>query len=1119
MSNFTFLLPEWPQIHEAAVKAEENAHGDPRTSAFHARRALELAVRWAYRADASLHLPYQDNVSALLHEPTFKQTAGEAVFNKGRLIVSVGNRAAHDARPINEQAAVAVVEELFQVCYWLAHTYARGAQPDPGLTFDPTALPADTSASPQSMAMLQALESSIAERDEKLAEILADRDALDDEVKRLRAEVGKAKAANEALPDTHDYSEAKTRTHLIDALLNEAGWPLDQERDREFEVSGMPSGSGQGFVDYVLWGDDGKPLGLVEAKRTTKDPKIGRQQAKLYADCLEAAFGQRPVIFYTNGYDHWLWDDQRYAPRSVQGFYTKDELELTIQRRTSRKSLLSEPINTAIVERYYQARAIRRIAESLEQDNERKALLVMATGAGKTRTTIALDDLLARCNWVKRVLFLADRVALVKQAVGAFKTHLPSSSPVNLVTDKDGEGRVYVSTYPTMMGLINEIKDGKRRFGVGYFDLIVIDEAHRSVYQKYRAIFDYFDSLLVGLTATPKAEVDYNTYKLFDLESGIPTDFYDLAQAVADGFLVPPRGVNVPVKFQREGIKYDELSDEEKELWDATDWNEDGNIPSQVAAPALNAWLFNEDTVDKVLAHLMENGIKVKGGDRLGKTIIFAKNQAHAEFIVERFDANYPQYKGAFARTIHHGVKYAQSLIDDFSATEKMPHIAVSVDMLDTGIDIPDVVNLVFFKPAYSRSKFWQMIGRGTRLRPDLFGPDDHKTCFYIFDYCGNFEFFDQGLPEAEGRLGDSLGKRLFTTRLELVATLDTDHVDPELRQATAATLHAEVAAMNLDNFLVRPKRRMVEKFAEAEAWSVLDEEDLHALANHVAGLPSELEAEDEEAKRFDLLLYRLQLAILRDEPAFLRLRDSVIEIASLLEEQANIPMVREQLQVIAEVQSEEWWQDVTIQMVEEVRKKLRLLVRLIEKTKRKLIYTDFVDEIGEQTEYELVLKVGPSVSLEAFREKIRAFLRQHENEIAIHRLRMNKQLTATDLASLERMLRDSSIGDADMLAKAAQDAQGLGLFVRSLIGMDRGAAKEAFADFLSGRTLTANQIEFVDLIVDHLTNQGVVSAARFYESPFTDIAPTGPQAIFVEDDVSALVVILDNVRASALAA
>ena len=1119
MSNFSFLVPEWPQIHEAAITAEATAYGDPRTSAFHAGRALELTVRWAYKADATLRLPYQDNISALIHEPTFKQAAGDAVFNKSRLIISIGNRAAHDARAIPEQAAVAAVEELFHVCYWLAHTYGRRAQPSPQLTFDPAALPADTSATPQSMAMLQALEASLAERDEKLAGLVADHDALDAEVQHLRAEVAKANIANEARPDSHNYSEARSRTHLIDALLNEAGWSLDQARDREFEVTGMPSASRQGFVDYVLWGDDGKPLGLVEAKRTTVNPKVGKQQAKLYADCLETAFGQRPVIFYTNGYDHWLWDDGRYPPRTVQGFYAKDELELAVQRRVSRKSLVGAQIDTRIVERYYQERAIRRISESFERDIERKALLVMATGAGKTRTVIALVDLLARCNWAKRVLFLADRVALVNQAVGAFKTHLPSSSPVNLVTERNDDGRVYVSTYPTMMGLINEMQDGKRRFGVGHFDLVVIDEAHRSVYQKYGAIFDYFDSLLVGLTATPKDEVDINTYGLFDLERGVPTDYYDLDQAVVDGFLVPPRGIDVPVKFQREGIKYDELSDEEKDQWDATEWDDDGNIPAQVVAPALNAWLFNDDTVDRVLGHLMEQGIKVKGGDRLGKTIIFAKNQAHADFIVERFDANYPQYKGAFAQTIHHGVKYAQSLIDEFSSTDKMPHIAVSVDMLDTGIDIPDVVNLVFFKPVYSRPKFWQMIGRGTRLRPDLFGPDDHKTCFYAIDYCGNFDFFAQELPPAEGRLADSLGKRLFTTRLELVATLDADRVEPELRNDTVATLHAEVAAMNLDNFLVRPKRRVVEKFATVEAWSALEKDDLHALATDVAGLPSELETEDEEAKRFDLLMYRLQLAMLRQEPAFDRLRRNVVEIASLLEEQANIPMVRAQLHVIGEVQSDEWWQDVTLPMIEEVRKRLRLLVRLIEKTKRKLIYTDFEDELGEQAEYELLRIGGVSLSMEAFRAKTRAFLREHENDIAIHRLRMNKQLTASDLTSLERVLAESGIGDPDMLAKAVQDAQGLGLFVRGLVGMDRGAANEAFAEFLASRTMTASQIEFVDLIMDHLTNQGVVSPARFYESPFTDIAPTGPQAIFAEEDVEALVVILDHVRAAAVAA
>src|SRR5438477_7707917 len=444
-----------------------------------------------------------------------------------------------------------------------------------------------------------------------------------------------------------------------------------------------------------------------------------------------------------------------------------------IRRRTTRQPLAAGQIDSAIVERYYQTRGIRRICEAFEKNKERRTLIVMATGAGKTRTVIALCDLLMRCNWVKRALFLADRVALVNQAVNAFKRHLPASSPVNLITEKDTEGRVFVSTYPTMMRLIDEAKDGQRKFGVGHFDLIVIDEAHRSVYQKYRAIFEYFDALLVGLTATPKDEVDRNTYSLFELETGVPTDVYGLEEAVKDGFLVPPQSVSVPLKFQREGIKYDDLSEEDKDQWDALEWDEDGQVPDRVEADAVNKWLFNKDTVDKVLEHLMTRGQKVAGGDRLGKTILFAKNQHHADFIAERFNANYPHYKGEFARVITFKTEYAQNLIDHFANKDKPPFIAISVDMLDTGIDIPEVVNLVFFKLVRSKTKFWQMLGRGTRLCPDLFGPGQHKQFFYLFDYCQNLEYFSQDPETTEGAPGESLGKRLFTARLELIGELD----------------------------------------------------------------------------------------------------------------------------------------------------------------------------------------------------------------------------------------------------------------------------------------------------------------------------------------------------------
>jgi type I restriction enzyme R subunit len=1137
MSNFLFLQAEWPAAFEAAEKAEASMHSDPRAACFYARRALELTMAWLYKHDSALHLPYQDNLSALIHEPTFKALVGEAVFSKARVIARLGNQAVHSSRPVPPADALTAVGELFHVGFWLARTYAWGAKPSPELSFDPSALQKYPPIPKQTIDQLQRLEAELHERDEKLTALLADKSLLDEELKRLRAEVAATRKANVAQPDAHDYSEAETRNFFIDLLLREAGWSLDQPRDREFEVDGMPNAEGKGFVDYVLWGDDGKPLALVEAKRTKRDPRVGQQQAKLYADCLEAQFDWRPVIFYSNGYDHWIWDDASYPPRQVQGFYKKAELELLTQRRSSRKSLATAAINEGIVERYYQTRSIRRTAEAFERDRDRKALVVMATGAGKTRTVIALCDLLMRCNWAKRVLFLADRVALVRQAVNAFKRHLPDAAPVNLVTEKDGEGRVFVSTYPTMMGLIDDTLDGQRRFGVGHFDLVIIDEAHRSVFQKYRAIFDYFDSLLIGLTATPKDEVDRNTYRLFDLENGVPTDNYGLQEAVDDKFLVRPKAVSVPLKFLREGIKYGDLSEDEKDQWDALEWDEEGNVPERVEAEALNQWLFNKDTVDRVLAHLMTRGLKVAGGDRLGKTILFAKNRAHADFIAERFDVNYPHFKGEFARAITFKTEYAQNLIDNFSAKEKAPHIAISVDMLDTGIDIPEVVNLVFFKLVRSKTKFWQMLGRGTRLCPGLFGPGEDKQFFFLFDYCQNLEFFSQNPEITEGALAESLGKRLFTTRLELLGELDKrrfadgtvtaiqDHLDPYgdpateigVRRAIADQLHGEVAAMNLDNFVVRPKRRWVEKYVKPDRWTVLTVEELRELAVEVAGLPSELEAEAEEAKRFDLLILNLQLALLRSEPAFERLREQVRAIAGLLEEKSAIPMVRVQMPLILDVQTEEWWQDVTMPMLERVRKRLRSLVKMIEKRKRKPIYTDFEDEMDSETGIELP-GFATSGDFEKFRAKARAFLREHQDHVTIHKLRMNRALTATDLAELERMLAQSGIGDVGEIARAKKESHGLGLFVRSLVGLDREAAKEALSGFLSGKTLGANQIEFVDLIVNHLTEHGVMDAALLYESPFTDITPQGPDGLFTSAQVDELVLLLDEVYARAVA-
>jgi len=1136
MSNFAFLAAEFPAVHEAAVEAERQAAVSPTAAAFFAGKTVEVAVKWAFKSDPNLKVPYQDNISALLHEPSFRRAAGEAVFAKARYINTLRNRAVHEEKRISAGDAAGAVKELFHVCFWFARTYARKAKPADNLAFDPSLLSRRDDVLKKAFVQLKAQQSELEAKDGELTKLLLDKQNLDEELKKLRAEVAAARKAAEAKPDLHDYNEAETRDRFIDLLLREAGWPLDRPEDTEFRVEGMPNNEGTGFVDYVLWGADGKPVGLVEAKRTRKDARVGQQQAKLYADLLEARYGQRPVIFYSNGYEHWIWDDTRHPPRPIQGFLKKDELALMIQRRSTRKALAPEDIDRLIVERPYQHRAIRRVTEAFERDRQRKALLVMATGAGKTRTIIALADLLMRANWVKRVLFLADRKALVKQAVNAFKAHLPDAATVNLLEDKTQEGRVYVSTYPTMMGLIDEAGDDGRRFGVGHFDLVVIDEAHRSVYRKYKAIFEYFDSLLVGLTATPKGEVDRDTYRLFDLQTGVPTDAYGLDEAVSDGWLVPPKAVSLTTDFLDRGIRYDQLTDDEKEAWDALEWSEDGAVPGAVEPPAINKWLFNADTVDRVLKHLMEHGLKVQDGDRLGKTVIFAKNRAHAEFIGSRFDANYPHLAGHFARVVVSEYSYAQSLVDDLYDPNKPPHIAISVDMLDTGVDVPQIVNLVFFKPVRSKTKFWQMIGRGTRLCPDLFGPARDKEFFTIFDWCRNFEFFNENPEVTEGAGADSLAKRLFTARVTLVSELDSGHGEapsPEayvqsppsilhageagsaVDQAAALTelrthmvkgLRTEVEGMSLDNFLVRPHRRYVEKFANEASWTRLDADSRQELIEHVAGLPSQVTDDDFAAKQFDLLVYRTELALLRADSSFVGLRGKITETASLLEELPNVPMVAAEMALILEIQTDEFWQDITLPMLETARRRLRALVKLIEHKSRPMVYSDFEDRDGNAAEIA-VRGIPVGTDMDTFRRKARQFLKPYENHLAVIKVKRNEPLTAADLADLEHIFAEAGADNASVEAIRANG--GVPRFVRSLVGLDREAAKRAFSEFFQDRKLSADQFEFLDMIIDHLTARGVMDPKLLYETPFTDFDSKGVDGVFDHADVVRLVSIL----------
>ena len=1127
MSNFSFLQNEWIAIHDSATKAEKYLNTDSRAACWYARMTLEQMVDWLYRCDPNFK-SYEDSLGARIHDPSFTKYAGEAIFTKAMVVVTIGNRAAH-GKATKQTDAQRAITELFHIAYWLARTYSKRNRPSPALQFDPILIPVVPQVAAISIAQLTKQEEELKQQQAENNVLKAKLESFEEtqnELTQLREEVAKAKAANQAERDTHDYSEEQTRDYFIDLLLHEAGWALDKVEDREFEVTGMPNNAGIGFVDYVLWGDDGKPLAVVEAKRTRKDARVGQQQAKLYADCLETRYKRRPVIYYTNGYEHWFWDDTQSAARRVEGFYKKEELELLIQRRTSKTSLAKATINSGIASRGYQQQAIRSVTEAIEQHNQRRSLVVMATGAGKTRTVIALVDLLVQCNWAKRVLFLADRVSLVKQATKAFVKFAPSLGAVNLLDSPNTQARVYLSTYPTMLNLINDTSSDVRRFGIGHFDLVIVDEAHRSIYSKYGALFSYFDSYLVGLTATPKDEVDRNTYSLFQLEKGVPTYAYGLEEAIADNYLVPPKAVSVHLKFIREGIKYDDLSEDEKQQWDELDWG-DREAPAQIDAAALNNWLFNEQTVDNVLKHLMTKGEHVASGDRLGKTIIFAKNNNHAEYIAERFNINYPQFNGEFAKVITFKTAYAQSLIDDFSNKDKMPHIAISVDMMDTGIDVPEVVNLVFFKRVRSKTKFWQMIGRGTRLCENLYGIGQHKTFFNVFDYCENIEYFNSGIKTNEGTVVDSLETKLFKTRVFLLTKLDahkqSNAVNEKetgcnaLRDDTATYLNGLVAGMTLDNFIVRPKRLYVEKYKQSESWATLSDVDTNEIINELASLPTQVRDTEEEAKRFDLIILRTQLCVLQNNAGIDKFKTIIIEIASALELQENIPVIRNQMPLIQSLLTEEWWEDVTVGMLEHVRKQLRLLIKLIEKTKITVVYTNFDDEIGLGTDIDLPFAtVG--LDYERFKNKTRDFLREHEDRIAVQKLKRNLPITKTDLDELEKILLEQAVNDIELVNKAKEEAGGLGLFVRSLIGLERGAAVEAMSEFLNDTTATASQLTFIKLIVESLTRNGAMTEDLLYNAPFTDIAATGPESIFPAAKIRRIDEVINDIRQHAVA-
>lgn len=1078
MGNFSFLRskPLFVDFSEACIDAEHAMAVSYATSAMQTRRALELAVKWVYAFDSDLSIPYQDNLSALIHDHIFKSILDSKLFPRIKFIVQLGNKAAHTARALSREAASEALHCLYEFIAWIDYSYSEEINE---AAFDLSLLPDKDLAENRTVQMQQELarmQAELAAKDQALA------DLLKAQVTREAFSKKREDHSQQRSFKPEDISEFKTRKIYIDLMLEMAGWTLGANCIAEVEVKGMPTPSGIGYVDYVLYGENGQPVAVVEAKKTSVDPKVGKVQAKLYADCLEKAHGVRPFIFYTNGFSTHFWDDQHYPERQVSGFFTPAECAWFRQRNLEKKPLHPITINEEITNRHYQKTAIQAVCENLAKGH-RKALLVMATGTGKTRTAISLVDLLTRQGWIKNVLFLADRRELVKQAKKNFAAQLPNLTICNLLESKESpDSRMVFSTYPTMMNAIDQTKakDGAMLFTPGHFDLIIIDEAHRSIYKKYQDIFSYFDCFLVGLTATPKTDIDHNTYALFELENNVPTYAYELSEAVTEKFLVPYTSQETKLKFLEEGITYDDLSEAEKEQWEDT-FDEDTEI---IPSEALNQFLFNANTLDTVLQDLNSSGLKVSGGDQIGKTIIFAANTKHADVILTRYNSLYPSSGGQTAACIYNGIKYVDTVFDDFSTQGKCPQIAISVDMLDTGIDIPELLNLVFFKKVRSKVKFWQMIGRGTRLCPDLFGIGNDKTEFRIFDYCGNFEYFRTEKNLSEGRALKSLTELLFVVRARIAKELQhLKHQQPQeqaFRSALIEALFHEVSGINEDHFSSRLRIEFVHRYNKRPAWDNLTDAMLTELEKHIAPLvaPSE---EQELAKRFDYLMYTIMLSTLQAQPNP-RQRQQLVSTGESLAAKGHLERVKKQAAMINRIQEPEYWQEADIFEHEAVRIALRDLLDLIERSSKATYYTNFLDQ-------KLDVRENPafyaSNDFRSYRVKVNAYLKEHANDLAIYKLRNNKPLTPDNIQHLEKVLWQD-LGTQQEYQKEFGD-EPLVTLVARLVGLDRSAALEHFSEFLSDHSLNTHQIAFVNLVIDHVMANGSLEMTQLNDTPFND--------------------------------
>jgi len=1119
-SNFSFLTDEWAYMFENAQKAESYVCTEPTVAAFLCRKSLEEILQWLYDHDADLELPNKEqfNLNDLIRERSFQHVWGREFGRDLLTIKNVGNDAAHKSTKIPIKEALACVKHLFRFASTVVRTYTNSAALKVYKPFDESLIP--LTGNTLSVKEIEQIKQEGAEKNIELQRRIAELSEKEEEIAAMKAQLAhftELSLKNGIVLAPAVLSEAETRKLYIDIMLRQTGWKVDAPDTQEFVVTAIDEETRVKTklkIDYVLWGNDGKPLAVVEAKRTSVAVERGRSQAKNYADALQEIYGQRPIVFYTNGYDTYLWDDAQYAPRKVYGFLSQEELQRLMIRKTQRKKLSEQKVNQAIANRYYQERAIRRVTERFETENQRRALLVMATGTGKTRVSAAIVDLLTKAQWAKRILFLADRNALVTQAFKNYNEYLPNLTGIDLTkTVDEGSARVVFSTYQTILNRIDEdYRDNKRYYGVGHFDLIIIDEAHRSIYDKYGAIFDYFDAFYLGLTATPKNETDRDTYALFNHAQGEPTDAYEYTTAVADNYLVPIKKVKLSLKFPMQGIRYNSLSEDEKREWERKFYDPaTGEVIDEIDSGAINQWLFNQDTVDLVLQSLMDHGHKVAGNEKLGKTIIFARNHKHAEFIQKRFYDLYPHYKNGevkdFAKIIDNYDKNAEESILQFKIKDRYPQIAISVDMLDTGIDVPEIVNLVFFKPVYSAAKFWQMLGRGTRLCKDIFGPDDDKKDFYVFDVCNVFDFFEenpQGVVPSKTR---SLSENLFNGRVEVLYLLHSqtnilpESADFELARSLAQQLHQQVSNLaNPDNkgFEVTLHLRQVEHYSNLDNWSYIKATNVSELAEHIAPLVHEEETH-EQVKRFDLLMVRLQLAIMRSE----RSQGSYVEklqimASELLRKADTVPTIARKKEILTSILQPEFWTEVSIAGIEQIRNEIRELSKLLElSTGKGIFYTNFKDEITAPVVTEDF--IGNYGNFESHYTKLRRIILDNASHLTIHKLYTNQPISAFELDELDRLLFEQSGIETHEKFKEILGSKPLGVFIRSILGLDINAARTAFSEFLSNGPLSSQQIEFINQLIIQLSHNGIIEPDMLFEQPFTRFHESGVVGLFPE--------------------